>query len=43
MGLEDVRRFEELEEGLLNVLVSEFPKAIECHIKECQGNWETFV
>jgi hypothetical protein len=43
VGLEDVERFEELEEGLLNVLAFEFPKAIECYIEECQDYWETFV
>ncbi len=43
VGLEDVERFEELEEGLLNVLAFEFPKAIECYIEECQNDWETFV
>jgi hypothetical protein len=43
VGLGDVERFEELEEGLLNVLAFEFPKAIECYIEECQNDWETFV
>ncbi len=35
MGLEDVQRFEELEESLLYVLAFEFLEAIECHIEEC--------
>jgi len=43
VGLEDVEKFEELEEGLLNVLAFEFLEAIECHIEECQEDWETFV
>jgi len=43
VGLKDVEKFEELEEGLLNVLAFEFLEAIECHIEECQKDWETFV
>jgi hypothetical protein len=43
VGLEDMGKFEELEEGLLDVLAFEFPEAIECHIKECQEDWETFA
>jgi hypothetical protein len=35
VGLEDVQRFEELEESLLYVLAFEFLEAIECHIEEC--------
>jgi hypothetical protein len=41
--LEDVERFEELEERLLDVLAFELFGAIECHIAECQEDWENFT
>jgi hypothetical protein len=43
VGLEDVERFEELEERFLDVLASGLFGAIECHIEECQEDWENFT
>jgi hypothetical protein len=34
-GIKRYGKFEELDEGLLDVLAFKFPEAIECHIKEC--------
>lgn len=38
-----MERFEELEDGLLDVLASELFGAIECHIEGCQEDWENFT